>query len=64
MSTIIQTLTNGCRKGVATLVRVGHRNRYLLAVVTASALSTGTLMATAPKHDPRVVEEHRCYLCC
>ncbi len=37
--------------------RISTKNRLLLGVVTAAALSTGTLMATAPRHDPTAVEE-------
>ena len=39
------------------LTRISKKNRVLAAIVTATLLSTGTLMATAPKHDPSAAEE-------
>jgi RND family efflux transporter MFP subunit len=37
--------------------KISRKNKVLAAIVTASMISTGTLMATAPKHDPAEVEE-------
>ncbi len=37
--------------------KISRKNKIFAAIVTASMISTGTLMATAPKHDPAEVEE-------
>ena len=37
--------------------RISRKNKIFAAIVAASMISTGTLMATAPKHDPAEVEE-------
>ena len=37
--------------------KISRKNRILAALVAACIVSTGTLMATAPQHDPTVVEE-------
>jgi HlyD family secretion protein len=42
-------------KRVAT--KVSRKNRILAVLIAACIVSTGTLMATAPQHDPSVVEE-------
>ena len=39
------------------MARISRKNRILAGLITACLVSTGTLMATAPKHDPNVVEE-------
>lgn len=45
------------RLGKAARPRVSHKNRLLGLIVMGAAASTGTLMATAPHHDPTVVAE-------
>lgn len=37
--------------------RISRKNKTLAVIVAASMISTGTLMATAPRHDPAEVEE-------
>ncbi|MEP0202428.1 MAG: efflux RND transporter periplasmic adaptor subunit [Halioglobus sp.] len=37
--------------------KIGRKNKILAAIVGASFIFTGTLMATAPKHDPAEIEE-------
>ena len=39
------------------MTKISRKNRILAALVAACIVSTGTLMATAPQHDPNVVEE-------
>lgn len=38
-------------------LKLSRKNRLFLVILGLSALSTGVLMATAPVHDPSVVEE-------
>jgi RND family efflux transporter MFP subunit len=37
--------------------KLSRKNRVFLGILALSLVSTGTLMATAPKHDPNEVEE-------
>jgi len=39
------------------LGKISRKNRILAGLIAACLVSTGTLMATAPKHDPNVIEE-------
>jgi RND family efflux transporter MFP subunit len=53
MSAITKT-KEACR---AFIGKISRKNRILAGLITACLVSTGTLMATAPKHDPNIVEE-------
>ena len=37
--------------------KLSRKNRAFIGILALSLVSTGTLMATAPKHDPNEVEE-------
>ena len=50
----ITRLTHGLRGLVD---RISRKNKILAALVGACLISTGTLMATAPQHDPSVIDE-------
>ena len=39
------------------MTKISRKNRILAALIAACIVSTGTLMATAPEHDPSIVEE-------
>lgn len=50
----ITRLTHGLRGLVN---KISRKNKILAALVGACLISTGTLMATAPQHDPSVIDE-------
>ena len=49
-----QTTTGGLRRLVG---KISRKNRILMGIVGGSAMIGATLLATAPQHDPSVVEE-------
>ena len=51
---VINKISGAGRRFVA---KISRKNRILAGLVAACIVSTGTLMATAPQHDPTVVEE-------
>ena len=51
------TITSVKDAGKRLMGKISRKNRILAGLIAASLVSTGTLMATAPKHDPNVVEE-------
>lgn len=59
LSTNIQRLAGylSPRRLLALVRKVSRKNRVLLGITAGTLLSAGTLMATAPRHDPTVVEE-------
>jgi RND family efflux transporter MFP subunit len=50
----ITKISDACHRLTAGISR---KNRILAGLITACLVSTGTLMATAPKHDPNVIKE-------
>ncbi|MBE9537679.1 MAG: biotin/lipoyl-binding protein [Proteobacteria bacterium] len=51
------TITRVKDVGLRFMGKISRKNRILAGLIAACLVSTGTLMATAPKHDPNVIEE-------
>lgn len=53
----MQAITSLTHRLKNTASRISRKNRILAALVGACLISTGTIMATAPQHDPSVLDE-------
>ncbi len=53
----MQTITRLTPRLQGVLSKISKKNRILAALVGACLISTGTIMATAPQHDPGVLDE-------